>query len=73
MQTKVFLCTASDIVYFIGIITLGDVIRGDGKGIAVITMSAVLWTFLGVVPFVQVGYNATFDCLLYLCCINAGH
>ena len=55
----------SDIVYCVGIITLGDVIRGDGKGIAVITMSAVLWTFLGVFPFVQVGYNVMIVLCIY--------
>ena len=54
-----YVYTVSDICYIVltGIITLGDALQEDAEGIAVITMSALLWSFLGVFPFIQVGYT----------------
>ena len=64
LVTSARLSTVSDICYIVltGIITLGDALQEDAEGIAVITMSAVLWSFLGVFPFIQVGYTIPIAC-----------
>ena len=55
------LCIYMQCIMYIhtGIITLGDALQEDAKGIAVITMSAVLWCFLGVFPCIQVAVDST--------------
>ena len=47
----------SNICYIVyaGIITLGDALQEDAKSVAVITFSTLLWSFLGMFPFIQVG------------------
>ena len=37
-----------------GMIELGDSSHKEAKPIAVLTVSAVLWSFLGLFPFIQV-------------------
>lgn len=37
-----------------GITALGDASQDDAKGVAVLTISAILWSFLGAFPFIQV-------------------
>ena len=37
-----------------GMIDLGDSSHKEAKRIAVLTVSAVLWSFLGLFPFIQV-------------------